>query len=316
MKKIPLSPELLRGVHHLEKTDQGVMLQRMPAGVMELYQDQPGRVIRAQCPAGVRIVFITDSTTVRLPHRFGGTSREIYAFDAFIDDAPAVFSAENGVFAMHLAPGKHKVEILVPHLVECFFDDLEIDGLADISPVEPIEGGKLLFVGDSIMQGMTTSSPAKTYADLVTREKNTDFYNLGIGGMTVDPRWAALIAGEYTYDRVIFSLGVNDFVSGKSLADYRKDLSGFLAYFAGKPMVIISITPFTSSPQTNPLGETVDQFRECVRELAAHRPDTVFIPGEAVLPENPQYLIDGLHPNDLGAEVFARNLSKALSRII
>ena len=89
MKKIPLSPELLRGVHHLEKTDQGVMLQRMPAGVMELYQDQPGRVIRAQCPAGVRIVFITDSTTVRLPHRFGGTSREIYAFDAFIDDAPA-----------------------------------------------------------------------------------------------------------------------------------------------------------------------------------------------------------------------------------
>ena len=316
MKKIPLSMELLRGVHHLEKTAQGVMLQRMPASVMELYQDIPGRVLRAQCPAGVRIMFYTDSTTVRLPHCFGGASREIYSFDAFADDVPAPFIVGNGVFTLNLSPGKHKVEILVPHLVECFFGDLEIDDQAELTPAAPAESGKLLFVGDSIMQGMTTSSPAKTYVDRVTRAARTDFYNLGIGGMTVDPRWAELIADEYEYSQMIFSLGVNDFVSGKSLADYRKDLTEFLSYFAGKPMVIISITPFTSSPQTNPLGETVDQFRECVRELATHRPDTVFIPGEAVLPENPQYLIDGLHPNDLGAEVFARNLSKALSRII
>ena len=288
------------------------MLQRMPAGVMKLYQDIPGRVLRAQCPAGVRITFYTDSTTVRLPHCFGGASREIYSFDTFADDVPAPFSVGNGVFTMNLSPGKHKVEILVPHLAECFFGDLEIDDQAELTPVEPAEGGKLLFVGDSIMQGMTTSSPAKTYVDRMTRAARTDFYNLGIGGMTVDPRWAELIADEYEYSQVIFSLGVNDFVSGKSLADYRKDLTEFLSYFAGKPMVLLSMTPFSSSPQINPLGETADQFRACVRELAANRPDTRFIDGPSLLPDETQFYVDGLHPNDAGAELFYRNLANSI----
>ncbi len=313
MKKIPLSPELLRGVHHLEKTEQGVMLQRMPASVAKRYQDLPDRVIRIQCAAGVRIVFNTDSTVVRLPHTFGGLSREIYAFDAFVNDVPAPFTAENGIFELNLPGGMNKVEILVPHLAECYFGDLEMDDPAEITPATPAGNPrKLLFVGDSIMQGMTTSSPAKTYADIVTRAGKMDFYNLGIGGMTADPRWAEMIAGEYEYDQVIFCLGVNDFIGGKSLADYRKDLTEFLTYFAGKPMVILSLTPFSSHPQTNPHGETVDQFRDCIREIAEARPDTIFVPGPEILPEDPQCLIDGLHPNDLGAAVFARNLNKII----
>lgn len=312
MKKIPLSMELLRGVHHLEETEQGVMLQRMPSGVMKLYQADPNRVLRAQCPAGVRITFYTDSATVKLPYTFGRESRQIYAFDAFVDDTPAESTSENGVFSMTLPGEKHKVEILAPHLVECFFGDLEIDHQAELTPAEPAEGKKLLFVGDSIMQGMTTTSPAKTYADKLTRAGKMDFYNLSIGGMTADPRWAALIAGEYEYSQVIFSLGVNDFASGKCLADYHRDMTDFLSHFAGKSMVILSMTPFSSSPQTNAFGETADQFRACVRELAESRPDTLFIDGTTLLPDDPQFYVDGLHPNDAGAELFYRNLAKYL----
>lgn len=312
MQKVSLTQDFLRGVHHLKTFPQGVMLLRLPESVTELYQADEARITRIQAPAGVRILFETDSRMVKLPHTFGRTAREIFAFSAFLDGAPASFTAENGVFAMTLPPGRHTVEILVPHLVECYFGDLEIDDQAELTPAEPAEGKRLLFVGDSIMQGMTTTSPAKTYADQLTRAGKMDFYNLGIGGMTADPRWAALIAGEYEYSQVIFSLGVNDFVSGKSFADYRRDMTDFLSHFAGKSMVILSMTPFSSSPQTNAFGETADQFRACVRELAESRPDTLFIDGTSLLPDDPQFYVDGLHPNDAGAELFYRNLARYL----
>ena len=311
MKKVSLSPEFLRGVHHLKTFPQGVMLLRFPESVTGLYQDDAARITRIQAPAGVRILFETDARTVKLPHSFGRTAREIFAFSVFLDGEPALFTSENGVLAMTLPAGRHTVEILVPHLVECYFGDLELDDNAVITPAAPPENpGKLLFVGDSIMQGMTTSSPAQTYADMLARNLKIDFYNLAVGGFTADPAWAGLVAGEYEYSRVIFCLGCNDFCLDKSLADYRRDLEKVLSFFAGKPMVIFSMTPILCRPEINRHGETLDQFRACVRELAAARPDTLFVDGKELLPAEEKYFIDGLHPNDLGAETFYRNLRK------
>lgn len=310
MQKVSLTQDFLRGVHHLKTFPQGVMLLRLPESVTELYQADEARITRIQAPAGVRILFETDSRMVKLPHTFGRTAREIFAFSAFLDGAPASFTAENGVFAMTLPPGRHTVEILVPHLVECYFGDLELEDGAAISPVSSSSSGKLLLVGDSIMQGMTTSSPAQTYADMLLRDLQTDFYNLAVGGFTADPAWGALVAGEYEYSRVIFCLGCNDFCQDKCLADYRRDLEKFLSFFAGKPMVILSMTPILCRPEINRYGETLDQFRACVRELAEGRPDTLFVDGKALLPAEEKYFIDGLHPNDAGAETFYRNLRK------
>lgn len=311
MKHIPLSKEYLRGVHHLEEYEQGVMLQRFPAAVLQLYDEMPGRLLRAQSPAGVRIVFKTDSRHVTLSYVFGRASRDVYAFSAFVDGEKVGYMVEDGIFSLELGGGDHTVEIEPPHLVECYFGTLGLDDDAQIAPAAPVENlRRLLFVGDSIMQGMTTSEPALAYADQLARAGRMDYVNAAIAGNAADPRVTRLIAGEYMYDCVIFCLGVNDFYMEKSLDEYKRDLAETVAPFAGTPMVMISMTPVLNRPQVNGKGEMLDMFREAVRELAQQRPDTVFVDGLRMIPAEETYFVDGLHPSDAGATCFFKNLSE------
>ena len=311
MKNHPLSMDILRGCHHIEQRGEGQFLQRCPQSVCELYKEDHNRMIRLQSPAGIRIVFKTDSTSVKLHFSYGRASREIYAFSVFCDGKTVEPVMEHCLLSLDLDGKMHTLEILVPHLVECYFRGIDLDDDAVLETV-PAPEKRLLFVGDSIMQGMTTSQPAFTYADKFARAAGADFFNASIAGITAEPEWAKLIADEYDYDTVLICLGINDYARGKRLADYTRDLTDFVAAFRNKKMVLISMLHALNQKDENAAGEPLQAFRDAVRTLAKSRPDTTFVDGLTLAPAEEQYFIDQLHPNDLGAETVFENLKKAL----
>lgn len=311
MKKYPITMDILRGCHHIEQRGEGTFLQRCPQSVCERYKAEPLRMLRLQSPSGIRIIFQTDSTEVKLHCSWGRASREVYGISVFCDGVEIEPETGFQSFSFKLDGKLHTVEIMPPHLVECYFQGLELDDDAVLKSV-PAPEKRLLFVGDSIMQGMTTSKPALTYADKFARYAGVDYTNASIAGITVEPEWARLIVDEYKYDTVLIAIGVNDYGRGKTLADYTQDLKDFVAAFGERKMILISMLPSLCSPPENIQGETLQDFRNAVQAIAEARPNTTFVDGMTLVPAEEKYFIDQLHPNDLGAETIFENLKKTL----
>lgn len=304
-----LSMEYLRGAVRTEETENGLELQRLSSAIMKRFARDEHIEIRMRCPSGVRIVFRTDSPFVRLPFRYGRAARPFYEFDVFRDGRKTEFSRANGVLEIASDGALHTIEILPPHLAECFFGELE---LADGSVFEPVEkpAKRLLFLGDSIMQGMTVSRPSFAYADRMARHLNADYSNISIAGMTAFAVQGEL-AMEYEWDRMFLCFGVNDFNTGRPLSKYLGEMRGILNAVKGKPVVLISPIHMTGRPNEKN-GVAFQSFRDGLEKFAAEFPNVKFVDGTKLLPFDDRYFADGLHPNDCGEDLLFNNLKELI----
>jgi hypothetical protein len=57
------------------------------------------------------------------------------------------------------------------------------------------------------------------------------------------------------------------------------------------------------------------RFCENVREIAGRYPNVRIVDGFRLVPHLPEYFLDNLHPNALGAETYGRNLADAIRQI-
>ena len=309
--RIGLAMEYLRGCVQIVPEEEGMELQRLCPAMMKFCRSSEHREIRARCPSGVRIVLRTDSPVLRLPFRFGPAARPLFEFGVFLDGKTIPVSAENSLLELHLDGRFHTVEILPPHLVECFFGELELADGARIEPL-PKPEKKFLFLGDSIMQGMTVASPAQVYADRLARTQNADYYNLSVGGMTAFRELGAF-AAEYVWDTLFLCFGVNDFNSGRPVPEFSGEMAGILDAVKGRGgIVLISPIHQPGRNAVNGNGDSFQAFRDAVRSLAESRPGVRFIDGTKLLPHDTVWFVDGIHPNDAGEDLLFQNLQKEL----
>lgn len=307
--KIQLSMDYLRGCVRMETGAQGVELQRLCASMMDFCRNRGTHcLIRAKCPSGVRIVLQTDSPFLRLPFQFGNSARELFEFDVFCDGRSVAHTVTGQVLEVRLDGSLHTVEILPPHLVECCFGEMEAADGARVSAVRKPEK-TFLFLGDSIMQGMTVSRPSLAYADRLARMQGADYYNLSVGGMTAC-RQLGKFAMEYHWDRMFLCFGVNDFNLQRPVADFIADMTGILEETADRPVVLLSPIHMPGRSNVNPAGVAFQQFRDEVAALAEDRRNVTFVDGTELLPKEDRWYIDGLHPNDAGEDLLFRNLAE------
>ena len=302
---------LLRGCVSWEVKERGLQLHRLTSSLLSIYRCTEHREIRALCPSGIRILLKTDSAKLRLPVVFGRIARPVFAFSVWGDGMETAYSFEKEVLEIVLDGKMHEVEMELPHLVECFVGTLEVDEGARVENV-PRKDHAMLFIGDSIMQGMTVSRPSLAYADRLARLLESEYCNLSVAGATADQRLGSC-ALEYEWDRVILGFGVNDFNTSRPLGAYLEDMKGTLLPLLSRKeaeVFLLGPIPWAGRTEPNDLGLHLDDYCEALRNLASEFPEVRFIDGRTLLPDDPAYYVDGIHPNDSGSELLFRNLKR------
>ena len=308
---------LLRGCVSMEAKEKGLQLHRLTPSLLKIYRCTEHREIRANCPSGIRVLLKTDSANLSLPVAFGRTARPVFAFSVFVDGVESTYSYEKEQLALTLDGSLHQVEIALPHLVECFVGALEAGDGARVEPV-PRKERTMLFIGDSIMQGMTVSRPSLAYADRLARFLESEYCNLSVAGATADQRLGSC-ALEYEWDRALLGFGVNDFNTSRPLGAYLEDMKGTLLPLLSRKdadVFLLGPIPWAGRTEPNDLGLHLDDYCEALRGLAAEFPRVRFIDGRTLLPDDPAYYVDGIHPNDLGFYRMYKRILPALRKIL
>ena len=213
---------------------------------------------------------------------------------------------KEGKLTWKLPEGEKGVMIYLPADATVLIRNVEIDG--PYTPAKKNE--KVLWLGDSITQGFGPLRSAQTYVSVANRLLNYDIINQGIGGYVYD-KGSLMKMDGYTPDKIIVALGTNQFgcETMKDVEEYYETLTGI---YGETPILCISPLWRGDLPEQMPI---LIRFCENVKEIAGRYPSVTVVDGFTLVPHLPEYFLDNLHPNGLGAETYGRNLVEAIRKI-
>ncbi|MDD2404509.1 MAG: SGNH/GDSL hydrolase family protein [Victivallaceae bacterium] len=313
--------ELVHGAAEVCAGEDGFSLARMTEELLTFYSFSEAQEIRASCPSGVRICFNSNTSFVAMRISYGRLARAIFAVELVVDGTEVLTFApetpENGLtFTTELpAGGERRIEIFLPHLCECQVNELIIEDGATLTPVK-YPGKRIIFIGDSITQGMTSSSPLKSYTSRLAAKLDWDFHNISVGGAIMKQE-VGRMAEKIKWDLAILAYGVNDFAQSRPLDEFIADTVGMLRYLCQrKKSVVWLITPIPcpAVPPVNTQGLKIDDYRKALTDAATEFDNVRVVDGTELVPDDKKYFDDdGVHPNDLGMASYADVMFKKMS---
>lgn len=266
---------------------------------------------RCDASTAKTIELITDATRVSFDYKLIWTSSKD-TFEVWEDDlATGIVYVEGlsdeGKISFDLSEGRKKVALYLPVDATVLIKNFEINS-DDYATVA--KGEKVLWLGDSITQGYGPLRSAHTYVSVANRLLNYDIINQGIGGYIYDKNSLMKMDG-YKPDKIIVALGTNQYGTEtmKDIEEYYEVLTDIY-----KNIPILCITPLWRGD--NPEGiETLITFCEKIKDIVKKYDQITVVEGFKLVPHLPEYYLDNLHPNQLGAELYGRNLVSEIERI-
>jgi lysophospholipase L1-like esterase len=210
-----------------------------------------------------------------------------------------------------------------------------------------LRGKKIIFLGDSITEGVGASATHKRYTDLVAQKTGAIVYNHGVSGTRIAKQKNTSFdldcdkdfcfrapAMEKDADVIVVFGGTNDYGHGDaelgSFCDRTNDtfygalhtLYTYLCETYPKAQKVI-MTPLHRSNEDKPSSqnEPLKTYVEIIREVAEYYSLPVLDMYENSgiqpnIPANSQaYTVDGLHPNDAGYELISELVIKFLKSL-
>ena len=213
---------------------------------------------------------------------------------------------EKGCVSFDLPEGAKNVIIYLPSDATLLVKNFEINDT--YTPAK--KGEKVLWIGDSITQGYGPLRSAHTYVSVANRMLNYDIINQGIGGYIYDKNTMVPMEG-YRPDKIIIAMGTNQFWSETmdAVEDYYISLK---EVYGDTPVLCVSPVWRGDCPDKYDVFVT---FCENVKKIAAQYPNVTVVDGFTMVPHLPEYYIDNLHPNVIGAELYGRNLVDMIRKI-
>ena len=266
---------------------------------------------RCMATSAKTLEMTTDAGMISFEYRFIWTgSEDSFELSAdgliteirYVKDLP-----KEGKLVWRLPEGKKDIVIYLPADATVLIRNCEIDG--SWIPAEKNE--KVLWLGDSITQGYGPLRSGMTYVSVANRLLNYDIINQGIGGYIYDKNSLAKMDG-YTPDKIIVALGTNQF-GCESMKDVEEYYEKLISIY-GNRIPILCITPLWRGDVPDGLP-VLARFCKNVAEIAGRYPNVKVIDGFRLVPHLPEYFRDNLHPNELGAEVYGRNLADEIRKI-
>ena len=206
-----------------------------------------------------------------------------------------------------------------------------------------LKGKKIIFLGDSITEGVGASATDKRYTDLVAQKTGATVYNHGIGGTRIakqkkpsyDPNWDKDFCSrvkdfEKDADIIVVFGGTNDYGHGDAELGTFSDRTNDALYGALHALYtslrvqfpfakIVVMTPLHRVNEESLLNDhnsfvpiaPLKTYVEIIREVAEYYsyPVLDMFKVSGIQPNIPAsreaYTVDGVHPNDAGYELIS-----------
>ena len=305
--------KIYTGAYFFEETEEGYLKANQYSKPQMDYFNCAFQMWAERCDAstGKSIELITDATKISFDYKFIWSSSKD-SFETWEDGLATNILyvegiAEEGKISFDLSEGSKKVVLYLPVDSTVLIKNLEINS-DSFSPVK--KGEKVLWLGDSITQGYGPLRSGHTYVNVANRILYYDIINQGIGGYIYDKKSLMKMEG-YTPDKIIVSLGTNQF-----WVDTMKDIEEYYEVLTDiyKDIPILCITPIWRGDNKEALPKFIE-FCGKVKDIAGKYKQVTVLDGFTMVPHLPEYYLDNLHPNQLGAEMYGVNLAKAIERI-
>ncbi|MGD7789503.1 SGNH/GDSL hydrolase family protein [Propionibacteriaceae bacterium Y1700] len=326
------------GTIETEHTPEWSRGWRLPLSRIDLF---PSRDLqsRAAMQAGVRVVFETDTTSVRgrlaLPSPVGAApdagvkSTPELPVDLVVDHEVISAPIVEGRFSVTgLRAGTKVVQIWLPQYGDVRLVELELDAGAVVCQAPTDRRPRLTVYGSSISHCVEASTPTRTWPALVSRELDLDLTCLGFSGQChLDPMIGRVIA-QHPAELVITCLGIN--VWGSGVFNRRSFLPAVLGLLStirdGHPDTpILVMSPISCPDRDNAEGasgmtlrEIGDFVVEATELLRKHGDaDLHLLEGPTVLgPDDADRLHDGLHPDTEGYALMASRIAPVVRKLL
>lgn len=288
-------------------------------------------------PAGGRLRFRTDSQKIVLLCQYPRIDQGINlcrvaqsCFDLYADGeyCGAFWDAEDGmpvsaepkIYRMVREFPDRKMRDILIHFPS-YNDVTRVSvGLAADAAVLPAEGYRpvkpIVYYGSSITQGGGATHAGNIYQNLICRDLNVDYVNLGFSGSCLaEPVMAEYLAGldmsvfVYDYDHnapSVEHLAQTHEPLFKAVREKHPDL----------PVVMVSVSD-------DAIGDTIMERRAVIlrtyeNALAAGDQNVYFVDGRKMYEQFGLSLctVDGCHPNDIGMWCMAQKIGAVLKSIL
>ncbi|MBE7464151.1 MAG: SGNH/GDSL hydrolase family protein [Planctomycetes bacterium] len=319
-----LTPDELRacarGCVQTRETGGALQFLRFGDAALKYYAQREGWEVRSRCPAGVRLDFFTDADVVRVRADLLPGARKCGYFDLYAGgiftgtlgaaDAPDRLEGE-----LPCGPAgvreRRRVELWLPHARPTLLHEVALPDGASFEPA-PVHGAEMLFLGDSITQGMDATHPSFGYAMTATRARGCGHFNYGIGGAVFDAE-SLPEAPLAEPQGIVVAYGTNDWSSGLSTERARDYLKRVSELWPRTPVAVLEPLWRTaadgSEGKPNKDGQTLAAYRLDLARVVAALEGMTYIGWPDLLPPGPAFLVDGVHPGDTGHVVYGQNLA-------
>jgi lysophospholipase L1-like esterase len=191
----------------------------------------------------------------------------------------------------------------------------------------PAPAPRWLAIGDSLTQGFCAQSPQQDWVQRLARRWGMPAWNLGVGGIRIEPAVFAPALAARRWELVTIALGSNH-CWRESDAEQAAARAGELAALvrAGGHRRAVWILPpwkpcedgagppdFAGVPLDRATGERVRRVRAALRARLADEPGLELV--DDLMPHDARLLPDGLHPVALGHGRYAEALASALGAV-
>ncbi|HAT09959.1 MAG TPA: hypothetical protein DCS97_05060, partial [Planctomycetes bacterium] len=277
--------------------------------------------------SGIELRLRTDATFIDLRLRLWGDTRPRLGLDVEVDgrwqaswrDEAAPGVLERRVFEIQDRGETtlRTVRIHLPLGLEVAIEPLVLSPGARVEPVAPAKR-RLLCLGDSITQGHKAGSSCATWADQLARLRGADLLNQGIAGHVWHPEFLGEVP-EWHPDLVMVAYGINDWsrrtVSGDGIpgriAARAVEGLALLRRRIGTARLVVMTPLWCDFADQDRNGCTLADVRSALAQ-AARQAGAEVIDGASILPPDPWWHADGLHPNDAGMTLIATRLHDRL----
>jgi len=315
------------GAISVQQTTDWLQPWRLPVGERSLFPPVTLQE-RAAMPAGVRIVFRSDTRTIA-----GRIERqpEMSPLDLCCDGqliATANLADREDFRFDDLPSGEKLIELWLPQFGEFRLRGLDLSAGAQIEPYAD-HRRRWVTYGSSITQCRTARRPTETWPAVVARGQNYHLTCLGFGGQCHLDVMVARLIRDLPADYLSFCLGINVFgAASLGPRTFQSSIIGFVQIVREKhpdtPLAILS--PIMSAPdheeQVNAVGFTLPTMRTevatAVETLRAHGDRNVhFVDGFRIFGPNDAHLLaDHVHPNADGYLLMGDNFIREVAKPI
>ncbi len=320
-----LGMSLFSGALQLRRDNDGACLPlRFTPSQIEYYGKIEIFRIRSECCAGICLRVRTDAEEIGLDFSYEQGARGYYGL-AVEKDGNLIHQFHspqqmNGRMSVSVPLGKddepREITIYLSQIRPVRIHAVTVADGCVAEAVTPAPK-KLLCLGDSITQGMSSAIPAVTYATALSRILKMDILNQAVGGHYYDADSLDATI-DYKPDLITVAYGTNDWTGNVREQTIRSNVTSYLQKLAQifPAVKTVVITPlWRSDHHAVHDGGLFKDFCQAIADTAASFGNVYLLNGYHMIPHHGDYYVDGLHPNDLGALWLASRLAAEINRL-